>query len=175
MHCYRGQKTHCSHPNVQICEKNCRGPHPSLLTAVIVLVHCLQPAYIIVCMRQQVHIEHAWLRWGTCLHKDPPQHTHSLSVADSSRGRQVGGSAVEPLPGMFKTIGLTSTFTRRQGDGTSTGLNFGVMQRGQKAIICPRKDTQSIVPIYSIDATPTLHKPHRAEITYFRITFVGVS
>ena len=61
-------------------------PHPPLLTAIEVLVHRLEPAYIIMCVRYQVYIQHVWLHLRACLHRDP-KHTFTLSVTPRLRGR----------------------------------------------------------------------------------------
>jgi hypothetical protein len=35
----------------------------------------------------QVHIEHVWLHFGTCLHRDP-KHTHTYPVSNPGVKRQ---------------------------------------------------------------------------------------
>lgn len=57
-------------------------PHP-LLTSIKVLVHGFEPAHVIMCVRQQVHVQHVRLHCGACLHRDP-KHTY---LVNNPRGR----------------------------------------------------------------------------------------
>ena len=66
-------------------------PHPPLLTAIKVLVHRLEPAYIIMCVRHQVYIQHVRLHLRACLQQGPQTHTDSVSNPKVKRQAAVGG------------------------------------------------------------------------------------
>lgn len=63
-------------------------PHP-LLTAIIVLVHRLEPTHVIMCVGHQMHVEHVRLYRGACLHRDP-KYTLAHPVTYPKVKRQAG-------------------------------------------------------------------------------------
>lgn len=65
-------------------------PHP-LLTAIKVLVHCLEPAHVIMRVGHQVNVEHVRLHHGACLRRHPKRTlTHPVPYPKVKRQAEVG-------------------------------------------------------------------------------------